>query len=111
MIIQCKICRLILNFPNYDKEKLMFKGTGFCPQKHYEALVQYAVHEDFNDLSILFEKFFYNEYTITLSHHENISTLYKDNNIVNTVPGILELGNYRDINYIINKLDTMVNFS
>ena len=105
----CKICRLLLHYPTLDdKEYDTFNGTGFCPDKHYEVLV----HDDNEGLKMLEEKMYYNEYMLLLNYIDNLVEIYKDNRSSITITmDCFEKVNYKDKNYVINKLDTLLNFS
>jgi len=104
----CKICRLILNYPEYNPEKESFTGKGYCPDKHYETLVYFKEPL----LEIRNEIIIYDEYLILLSHHEGITYIYKDHVMVRAEHiSILRDLDFRNKNYVINRLDTLVNFS
>lgn len=107
----CKICRLILNYPDLKKDDYdnqLKLGRGYCPSKHYEiALNEY---EDRNE--VLYERFSYQDYAIQISYNDGTVYLHKDSRLVLQRPiAEFENWNYRDVNYILNKLDTLVNFS
>ncbi len=109
----CKVCRLILHYPDLEKDDYnehegFFVGKGYCPNKHYEINVR--EYEDSTETML--EKIFYQEYIVQLSHREGIFYLHKDGNLV-LVRALSEFKdwNYKDIDYVINKLDTLVNFS
>jgi len=78
----CKICRLLIHYPDlqksdYDEKRRLFVGTGWCPSKHYELIV----HEGDEYTEIRTEKIYYDEYRITLSHHEGIFYVHKDDEL------------------------------
>lgn len=109
----CKICRLILHYPDlkredYDEAQDFFKGIGYCPEKHYEIHLK----EKDDSVTIIREKLCYNEYTIVLSHNEGIFYLSKEDILVYARP-VTEIQdiNFRDKEYMLYKLDTLVNFS
>lgn len=109
----CKICRLLIHYPDlkredYNETQDFFKGIGYCPDKHYEIHLK----EKDDSVTIIQEKLRYNEYMIMLSHNEGFFYLYKEDRLVYVRP-VTEIQNinFRDKEYVMNKLDTLVNFS
>jgi hypothetical protein len=110
----CKICRLILNYPDlersdWDEELKAFKGTGFCPDNHYEI----ELYERDDDVTIHMEKLRYNEYEVQIDYtNDKWIEIYKDHRValVTTIESWKDV-NYRDREAVIYKLDTLINFS
>lgn len=111
----CKICRLILNYPDlnrsdYAADIAAFVGKGFCPDKHYEI----TLHEYEDDrVEVQYEKLSYNEYMIEFDYiRDKWVEIYKDNIIVlvTTLESWKDT-NFRDKDYVMYKLDTLINFS
>lgn len=110
----CKICRLILHYPDltkedYDEDSKSFNGKGYCPAKHYEI----SLRETDEETKIIEEKFQYNEYMLIMDYEiDNWAEIWKDGRIalVTTMESVSNI-NYMNVEYIVNKLDTLVNFS
>lgn len=106
----CKICRLMLHYPSLvDKDYDTFNGNGHCPENHYKVLV----HDSQEESKVLEETLHYNEYVIFIDYHnEKHIEIFKESKIVlETTLESFENVNFRDKDYVINKLDTLVNFS
>ena len=110
----CKICRLILHYPDlnrsdWDNEIKAFKGKGFCPDKHYEI----TLHEYDDRVEVQYEKLYYNEYMVEIDyHHDKWIEIYKEGRValVTTLES-WEGVNFRDKDAVLYKLDTLINFS
>lgn len=105
----CKICRLMLHYPSLvDRDYDTFNGNGYCPEHHYKILV----HDSVEETRLLEETLTYNEYVLFIDYNEKWIEIFKDSKIVLiTTLESFENVNFRDSDYVINKLDTLVNFS
>jgi len=121
---QCKICNLLLHYPDYNSDNIKFFGKGYCPQMskiiggaHYEIMVNTYENETSDHCEVLSEKFIYEELLIQLAHHEKVFYFYKDGRKVEC-PELL----YDEVkelvykycknkDHMLDKLDTLVNFS
>jgi hypothetical protein len=106
----CKICRLIMHYPDLKNQDhidrdILFIGTGFCPNKHYEV----TIHEYKDRTDVISEILLYQEYIVKLSHFEGFFYLYKDEKLV-LIRGLSEFLEWIYKDSVLEKLDTLVNF-
>lgn len=116
----CKICRLIIHYPDlekddWDEDMKRFEGKGYCPDGHYEV----NLHEYEDRTEIWSEILRYNEYEILIDYNSTAYwiEIYKDSKtgggepaIVTTIESWKDV-NYRDKDAVLYKLDTLINFS